>query len=61
MFCWWLAHSGWFENLVKEDALDHQKAWCAYCHKYIELSSSGVGPLTDHVKGKKHQYALLRS
>ena len=43
------------------DALDHKKAWCAYRHKYIELSSSGVGALTDHAKGKKHQYALLRS
>ena len=30
------------------------KARCTYCHKSIELSSSGRSALTDHAKGKKH-------
>jgi len=34
---------------------DNTKARCTFCHKTVELSSSGRSALTDHAKGKKHK------
>ena len=48
----WLRYpefQGWL-SIDKENT----KARCTYCHKTIELSSSGRSVLTDHAKGKKH-------
>ena len=42
-----------FQGWLSEDK-DDPKARCTYCHKNVELPSSGRSALTDHVKGKKH-------
>ena len=36
------------------------RARCTFCHKVIELSSSGCSALTVHASGKKHAYAVAK-
>ena len=42
-----------FQGWLSKDK-DNTKARCTYCHKTVELSSSGRSALTDYAKQKKH-------
>ena len=41
-------------RMVLSKDKENTKTRCTYCHKTIELSSSGLSLFNDHAKGKKH-------
>ena len=54
----WLDDPQFKDWLVKDK--QNTRAQCSFCHKVLELSSSGKSALTDHGKGKKHRNALSK-